>query len=202
MEDDPILQLVERFQKGVNREEAFQRIFQRFYPMVRLFFNRKGFSDDQSRDLTQEVFYRVFRTIDNFRHESSFERWLWEVANHVYLNELRRRKTEKRHAIEVRLDMGAPSEADIPEPVREGPLELVIKEEQTKALRAALAALPEQMRMCCMLRYGRGLKYQDIADVMNVSIETVKSHLHQARRRLTAELGRTEEPDTKREKPP
>jgi DNA-directed RNA polymerase specialized sigma24 family protein len=45
------------------------------------------------------------------------------------------------------------------------------------------------MRTCCLLRYVRGLKYQEIATVMKISIETVKAHLHQARKRLIEKLG-------------
>jgi len=45
------------------------------------------------------------------------------------------------------------------------------------------------MRLCCALRYERGLKYEEIADVMKISIETVKAHLHQGRKRLAARLG-------------
>ena len=64
----------------------------------------------------------------------------------------------------------------------------VIKGEQLAAFRAALQELPDQMRRCCLLRYEKGLKYQEIAVVMKISIETVKAHLHQARKRLAARL--------------
>ena len=49
--------------------------------------------------------------------------------------------------------------------------------------------MPDQMRRCCLLRYDKELKYKDIADEMGISIETVKAHLHQARKRLIARLG-------------
>ena len=65
----------------------------------------------------------------------------------------------------------------------------MIKRERSARLRSALQELPPQMRTCCVLRYVRGLKYQEIATVMKISIETVKAHLHQARKRLIEKLG-------------
>ena len=191
-EDDPI-KLVELIQAGVEVEANASKLFKRFRSKVRSFFLNKHFSPEESDDLTQDVFLRVFKGIDTFRRESRFERWLWEIAGHIYLNEIRRRRTEKRDAREQSLDAvketeeGSTPALAIPSP---GPSqeEEVVRSERSKALHAALKGLPDQMRRCCILRYERGLKYQEIATVMGISIETVKAHLHQARKRLTALL--------------
>lgn len=200
---DDILKIIESIQAGIRVEESCEKIYKQFRPTVRSFFLRKGFSPQESEDLTQDVFLRVFKSIDTFRRESRFERWLWEIAAHIYSNEIRRRRTEKRNVREHSLDTvveteeGAAPVFEIPSP---GPSqeEEVVQNEQSKALRAALKGLPEQMQRCCILRYERGLKYQEIATVMGISIETVKAHLHQARKRLTALLGN----DPKKEKHP
>jgi RNA polymerase sigma-70 factor (ECF subfamily) len=200
VEDDPILELIQQIQAGIRVEENFEKLFRRFRPLVQSFFLRKGFSSEESKDLTQDVFFRVFKGIDTFRGESRFERWLWEIADHIYLNELRRRKTEKRHGIEQSLDATTESD-DGSNPAPEipasdlSPEELVLHRQGLSALRAAFQKLPAQMRRCCILRYEKGLKYQEIAVVMKISIETVKAHLHQARKRLTARLG-VERPDS------
>ena len=200
MDDDSLLELIRQIQAGIRVEENFEKLFRRFRPLVHSFFLRKGFSVEESRDLTQEVFFRVFKGIDTFRGDSRFERWLWEITDNIYLNELRRRRTEKRHGIEHSLD--APKESGSePNPVLEiaapglSPEEQVLQQQDLEALRAAIQELPDQMRRCCILRYERGLKYQEIADEMEISIETVKAHLHQARKRLMAKLG-LEEPDS------
>jgi RNA polymerase sigma-70 factor (ECF subfamily) len=197
--DDPILELIRQIQAGIRREENFERLFRRFRPLVSSFFIRRGFSSEESRDLTQDAFLRVFKGIDTFRGDSRFERWLWEIADNIYLNELRRRKTEKRHAIEQSLDApvenadGSSSTMELPDP-EAGPEDAVIRRQSLKALRAAFKDLPDQMRRCCILRYEKGLKYQEIAVVMKISIETVKAHLHQARKRLTSRLGLKPDP--------
>jgi len=195
VDEDPLLQLVEQIQAGTRREESCERLFRKFRPLVHSFFLRKGFSAEESRDLTQDVFLRVFKGIGTFRRESRFERWLWEIADHIFLNEVRRRKTEKRHGIERPLDVLGESEAELSEvmeiPTEElNPEDEFLQRQNLATLRAAFQELPDQMRRCCTLRYERGLKFQEVADIMGISIETVKAHLHQARKRLTSRVGK------------
>lgn len=193
-EDDPILRLVEEIQAGIRVDENSSRLFELHRPRVQAHFIRKGFTTEESKDLTQDTFLRVFKAIDTFRRESRFEWWLFEVADSVYKNELRRRSADKRDGIEQSLDVPVSDETPAgpgmilatPEP---NPEEVVSLGEQLARIRSALQELPPQMRLCCVLRYERGLKYNEIAKVMNISIETVKAHLHQARKRLIAKLG-------------
>jgi RNA polymerase sigma-70 factor (ECF subfamily) len=191
---DDILKLIEEIQAGIRVEESSEKIYRKFRPRVRSFFLNKGFSPQESDDLTQDVFLRVFKSIDTFRRESRFERWLWEITSHIYLNEIRRRRTEKRDARELSLDAATETE-DGPAPALvipstdPSPEAEIVRNQRSKALHDALKELPDQMRRCCILRYERGLKYQEIATVMGISIETVKAHLHQARKRLMDLLG-------------
>lgn len=192
--DDDILKIVEEIQAGIRVEENCEKLYKRFRSRVRSFFLSKGFSPQESDDLTQDFFLRVFKSIDTFRRESRFERWLWEIRAHIYSNEIRRRRTEKRDAPEQSLDavteteegsapaLAIPSSAPSPE-------DEVVRSERSKAFHAALKGLPDQMRRCCILRYERGFKYKEIAYIMGISIETVKAHLHQARKRLMDLLG-------------
>ena len=191
--DDPVMRSIEEIQAGIRVEENSENLYRTFRATVRSFFLRKGFSPQESDDLTQDVFLRIFKGIDTFRRDSRFERWLWEVTSNIYLNELRRRRAEKREAWEESLGVttAAKKEAErsLVSSLALSPEEEIAKSDRAKALRAALEGLPDQMRRCCILRYERGLKYQEIATVMKISVETVKSHLHQARKRLMALLG-------------
>jgi RNA polymerase sigma-70 factor, ECF subfamily len=203
VEDDP-LRLVEQIQAGIRVEESSEKLYKRFRPGVRSFFLHKGFTPQQSDDLTQDVFLRVFKGIATFRHESRFERWLWEIRTRIYFNEVRRLRTEKRYGLEQSLDSGVETEEGLGpgitlQSTEPSPEEEVVRRDQSQALQAALQGLPDQMRRCCILRYGQGLKYKEIAVLMKISIETVKAHLHQARKRLTAELGEPAGPGPKRE---
>ncbi|HEX4959632.1 MAG TPA: sigma-70 family RNA polymerase sigma factor [Thermoanaerobaculia bacterium] len=192
-EEDKSRWLILQIQAGIDLEENFRRLYALTSPRVLAFFRRKGESHDDSRDLTQEVFFRVSRGIDAFRHESRFERWLLEIARHVFSNHVRSRRTGKRDAPEYSLDLVADGEdgstagLQVADPAPD-PLDQLIQQQQRSALRDALQRLPTQMRLCCAFRYQRGLKYDEIAEIMKISIETVKAHLHQGRKRLAAQL--------------
>jgi RNA polymerase sigma-70 factor, ECF subfamily len=193
-DQDPTPWLIEQIQAGIDVDENSGKLFNLHQKRVIRFFRHRGFSEEDSRDLTQEVFSRVFNAIDTFRQESRFERWLFEISLNVYRNELRRRGAEKRDALEISID-NAPEDDSHPgpkvEPVskEKDPLDGIIDRERQTALHKAFQELPAQMRRCCELRYIQGLKYHQIATVMKISIETVKAHLHQARKRLMDKLG-------------
>jgi RNA polymerase sigma-70 factor (ECF subfamily) len=192
-DQDPSLRLIEKIQAGIDVDESSRQLYELHYRKIINYFRGKRFSPEDSRDLTQEVFSRVFKAIDTFRRESRFERWLFEIATNAFRNKLRSMGAEKRDAPEISIDV-SPEDEGAPrarEPVSEerGALDSMIERERRAKLRSELQALPAQMRTCCVLRFERDLKYHEIATVMKISIETVKAHLHQARKRLTNKLG-------------
>lgn len=194
-DQDPTLRLIEKIKLGKDVEESSRKLFELHYRKLIGFFHRHGFSSEESRDLTQDVFYRVFKSIDTFRQESRFERWLFEIALNIYRNELRRKGAEKRDAPEVSINVateGEDPQGPIVSPVSGDPnvLDTLIDRERRAILIAEFQKLPAQMQTCCRLRYQKGFKYQEIATEMEISIETVKAHLHQARKRLIDRLGK------------
>ena len=186
---------IERWQAGIEMEESFHQIFCRYSRLVFSFFAKRGFSTEECQDLVQETFLRVYRSLGTFRGDARFETWLWQIAANVYRNTLRSQSTQKRDAEMVGLDEplgGAPEEGDrstLLEAGGRGPLDGVLADERSKLLRSALEDLPVQMRRCVLLRVDQDLKYREIADLMKVSIDTVKAHLFQARQALKSKLG-------------
>ncbi len=174
--------------------DAPEDLFRRYHRAVVSFFARRGFSIEESQDLAQETFFRVFKHIDGFRGESSLETWLFQVAANLYKNTLRSRSTIKRDGQEVPLDTPGEEPAVVaegafwcsPDP---GPLGGLLTEERAKLLWDAVQDLPPQMRQAVFLRVDKDLKYREIAELMHVSIETVKAHLYQARQQLRDRLG-------------
>ena len=81
-----------------------EELFRRYYRPVVAFFVRRGFSIEESRDLAQETFLRVFKNMDSFRGESAVETWLFQIAGNLYKNTLRSLQTQKRDAQEVSLE--------------------------------------------------------------------------------------------------
>lgn len=195
-QENPVNALVAAIQEGRRIGESSGRLFDLFRPRVFHFFAKKGFTVEESRDLTQESFVRVFTGIATYRGAITFDQWLFDIATNVYRKEIRQRHAEKRDGFEESLEAERSGDA-----AEEGagsttplvasapsPFEMLAAREERARLRAALQKLPPNMRACCRLRYEQSLKYEEIARVMGISIETVKAHLHQAKKRLTQAL--------------
>lgn len=169
--------------------EDFRRLFDRYYRPVVHFFVRRGFSKEESRDLAQETFLRIHRGLKDFRHEASEVTWLFRIARNVGANSLRDRDAVKRSAEEeIPLDDLADFSIDLPTANEPGPEDQLLSAESREQLHQAVQALPRQMRRCLVLRL-EDLKYREIADIQNISLQAVRSHLAQARQRLGGLLG-------------
>src|SRR5947199_7741977 len=101
---EPIQGLIEQLQTGSSRDEAFRRLFDLYSPRLYHFFIRRGFSHQDSLDLTQETFLGIYRGMETFRRDASFETWLFKIATNAYRKRLRRGAAGKRDAREVPLE--------------------------------------------------------------------------------------------------
>ena len=185
--------LVAALRRGGDREEICRELHERYYKPTYGYFARQGFSPEECRDLTQETFLRLFRGLDGFRGRSRFETWLYEISVNVCRNELRDRSALKRDRREVSLEGGREnggSSGALPlrSPERE-PMDDLLAKEQLSLLRRELESLPPRMRRCLQLRLDQELKFREIAVLEQVSIDTVKSQLAQAKKRLRLRLG-------------
>lgn len=181
-----VAQAARDFQQGLEREQSFRVLFEHFHRPVRRFFARKGFSADECLDLAQDVFLRTYEGLEGWRGDAKVSTWIFRIAQTTYLKRLRAGATAKRTGHEVareEIEAFDPALANTP-----GQLDQVIDDERRQALRRAVRSLPDKMRQCLTLRIDRGLKYREIADELEVSIDTVKAHLAQARKRLRDEL--------------
>lgn len=180
--------LVSQLVGGRNREEAFREIYRIYARPVLGFFLNRGIASEECHDLRQETFLNLYRGIDSFRGQSSFETWLFSIAANVWRNTLRHRSAQRRSGQEVSLQDETTSRPP-PQLAEEGQQEnAIVAGESIRLLQQELDALPERMRQCFVLRIGQELKYREIASLMEISESTAKSHVHQARRRLRASL--------------
>lgn len=165
-----------------------QRLYERYYPAIVAFFQRRGVGREEALDLAQETFLRVHRGMDTFRREARLETWLFKIATHVWLNHLRHRGALRRQhwevSLEEALEQGLPViEREARERAAEDPPQLagLLREERVQRLRQAIAELAPRTRQIVLMRVDGGLKYREIAESLGLSIETVKVHLHQAK---------------------
>lgn len=196
-EKERIARAVRAFQRGIDREQSFRILFDRYHDVVHGFFAHRVCSPEDRLDLTQETFLRVYKGLESYRREAEFGTWLFRIAYNTYLKWLRRRKGESWN-----LQLAPPAGGDSPRITWEGdqpvavsrqptPLDDTLEHERQRELREAIGDLPEQMRRCTELRVFQELSYREIAAVMRLSIETVKVHLFQARKKLKGALRET-----------
>lgn len=136
-----------------------------------------------AEDLAQETFLKAFRRLSTYDRERKFSSWLFKIAHNTAIDHLRRRRLTT-----VSLEAGEELDADydpaLVDPEAETPEEAAQRSDLARHLERALASLRPEYREILVLRYREGLAYNEIAEVMQVPLGTVKTHLHRARREL------------------
>jgi len=167
--------LITLFQTG--EQEVFRVLVQRYQEKVRNLIYSIFHDEDLVSDLAQEVFIKSYEALPYFRFESSFYTWIYRIAVNKCRDEMRRRKVKKW------LSLGSLSEsAD-----REFQEKTSVHPENTEAqeiVSKGLQLLPEKFRLAILLKDINGLSYEEMADVMQCEIGTVKSRLSRARSML------------------
>ena len=174
----------------------FSKLYTSHYKPILRFFARNGISEERQKDLAGETFLRAYRGLSDFRGDAKPSTWLFRIARHVLYNARRDSQAAKRRGEEVSLEA---AQEDGKQFSCDGvyksvgrmsfdPLQSMLEAEKAALLRDALEVLSRQMRYCVKLRL-QGLKYREIAAVQKISVETVKAHLFQARKRLKEMLG-------------
>ncbi len=181
-------------------EQDFEFLYSRYYRYLYSFFLVRGCSPEECQDLIQETFLKAYRGSRKFRGEASVRTWLLKIAGHTFQNFIRSRSALKRNAKVVSLQdlqksPSPPSEVGFGGRDPFGPLERMLGAERKNLLEDALQDLPPRMRTCLQLRIHEDLKYREIATLMQISIQTVKSQLSQAKKRLKESLSKHFEDD-------
>jgi RNA polymerase sigma-70 factor (ECF subfamily) len=174
--------LVRRAAKG--HRAAFAELVRRHQGKVRGLLLRLGGDRTLADDLAQEVFLRAFRGLCGFEGRASFATWLYRISYNAYLNHSTR--TRKYAALPERYD----SATVAPDDALSAP-----RSDLRRDLEAAVAALPDRYRGVVVLFYLQELSYPEIAEILDLPLGTVKTHLHRAKRLLRARLGDDAIPD-------
>jgi RNA polymerase sigma-70 factor (ECF subfamily) len=143
---------------------------------------------DEALDLSQEVFLRVFRTINGFRGQSALKTWIYRIV----INQARNRQRfwrRRRRSDQVSLDQHVAEHGDLTQPGDgTSPHRALARKELASRLWSALNDLPFDQRTVIVLREIDGLSYEDIAFSLGVAVGTVKSRLTRARQALRVQL--------------
>ena len=187
-----IPRLVRNIGRGEDVDGNFKNLFEIFDRRVFYFFVRRGCTREEAHDLTQETFVRLYRGLADYRPEGKFEAWLFSIAANVWRGYVRDQSRLKRDGEVVPIHR-VPEWTGIPQPGASespaDPLREVLSKEQKAQLRGAFDALPPQMRQCVLFQVEHGYKYREIALLMKISVDTVRSQLYKAREKLKVRLG-------------
>jgi RNA polymerase sigma-70 factor (ECF subfamily) len=175
--------------------DRFKALYETYYwRIVRFLMRAFRLSQEDAEDLAQDVFMRVFRTIEDYRGDAKWA-FLETTARNLGINRVRGLKTKKRNAKTVELD---DPQVNF-EPEAAAGVDYAERENaalRRKQLHDAIAALPDGQRQCIQL-YLDDFKYDEIARILRISPDAVKSRLRDARKLLIARLGDVELPEEK-----
>lgn len=133
-------------------------------------------------DLTQDAFIRLMRSIGTFRGETKFTTWLYRLVVNLSLDRLRRSGQAT-----IRLDDDPELDLATSDQMVDAP-SVAERREVASVVRRAVEQLPEGQRLALTLHYFEDMRYEDIADVMGVPLNTVKSHIRRGKERLSGML--------------
>lgn len=181
------LSLVERCR--ANDEAAFNEVVSRYKNKVYNYIYRMTGSSDDAEDLTQEVFIRMYTSIDSFRSQSSLNTWLFRIAGNLCIDRFRRGKNRTAaYSLDDPISDGeGETTREIADHTYE-PQRLLENEEMADQIQGALAQLPEKLRATLLLHDIEGLPYEEIAQIVGCPLGTVKSRLFNARMQLRQRL--------------
>jgi RNA polymerase sigma-70 factor (ECF subfamily) len=171
------------------REDAFRVLVNTFQD--RVFNTCLGFLEnrEEAEDAAQETFMEVYRSLRNFREEAKLSTWIYRIAVSKSLLAIRRKRRKKRFALFVsQRDDGGIEEAPDNATAANHPLAQLENKEDAEILYAAMGKLAESQRIAFTLNKIEGLRYEEIAEVMNVSLSSVESLVHRAKMNLQKRL--------------
>lgn len=148
-------------------------------PLLR-YFLEPPFTREDAEDLVQKTMLLVFRNASELREEERFVGWVYAIARNVKITERSRARAEMRLVVH-----GVPEPADPSAPGEDAP----DGDARAAAVRTAIEALPSRQRQCLLLRVRDELPYEEIAELLGLSVLTVRNHIAEGKKSLRRSLG-------------
>jgi RNA polymerase sigma-70 factor (ECF subfamily) len=178
------------------REAAYRELIRRYErPIFALLF-RMVRDRELAEDLSQETFVKALNAIESYRPEFKFSSWIFKIANNAAIDHLRRRELDT-------LSLDGSPHAETPEAMQatalqigsrqESPLDAVEAKELGGAIESAIGRLRPEYRSCILLRHVEGRAYEEIAEMLDLPLGTVKTYIHRARNELRQALAHLKE---------
>lgn len=178
--------LIHRAAKG--DEAAFEQLLTQHEKSVYNLCLRMTGNPEDAMDVSQEVFLRVWKNLSSYQYDAAFSTWLFRIASNACIDFLRAKK--RRNDVSLTMqdendgedkELAVPDETPLPE-------EQLLAKEQQSAVMKAMNELPPDFREILQLRVVEELPYEEIAEILDIKVGTVKSRLARARELLRKNL--------------
>lgn len=176
---------------------AFEELILKHEKIVyNLAFRMMNHSED-AMDISQEVFLKAYRSLSNFDERSAFSTWLYRITHNTCIDEIRKRKGKQTYSLEEDLESEDGSMQRQVADDGDTPEESLMRKEQKSEILRALDTLSEEHKVAIILRDVKGLSYEEIAEILELSLGTVKSRINRARNQLKTEILKIREQNEK-----
>ena len=177
--------LIEQALQG--NEKAFESLLKKYRNLVFSIMLKMVRNKQEAEDLTQEAFMKAFSSLSTFNDEFAFSTWLMKIASNNCIDFLRKRKLKTYSIHEPINYKDEKIEIDIPDHDA-GPERILIQGERSRMIEEAINELPERYRYVVILRHKEEKSYEEIAEIMNLPLGTVKAQIFRAREILNKKL--------------
>jgi RNA polymerase sigma-70 factor (ECF subfamily) len=183
--------LVDRFKSG--DQAAFNEMVSRYWDRIYAMVNQLLRNQQDAEEVTQDAFIRAHRGLANFRGDSAFSTWLYQIATNLARNRYWywwRRKRDKSVSFDAPVSAdNTTTLADIIPAELETPEDATVTQEFVSRIATGMEKLSAKHREILVLRNIKNLSYEEIAAILGISVGTVKSRIARARESLRAKMG-------------
>ena len=158
--------------------ESFESIYKVYSGFVYNVAFRVLNNRDEAQEISQEVFLTVYRKLKSFKFKSSFKTWIYRITVNMAINYAKKKSKDRDRTVGY-------DDSEFNRTINSTDEEIE-REQQEKVISSLLETLNPDQRVCIVLRSVEGLSYQEIAESLNVNINTVRSRLKRARETLLA----------------
>ena len=177
-------------------ERAYRELVRRYERPIFSLIYRMVRDRELAEDLAQETFVKALNALDSYRPEYKFSSWIFKISHNAAIDHLRRRELDT-------LSLEGSPHAATPDAIEatalqigdrgETPLDVVEAKELGGEIEQAIARLRPEYRQCILLRHVEGRAYEEIAEILDLPLGTVKTYIHRARNELRAYLAHLKE---------
>ncbi len=183
---DDDAELIRRARAG--DRQALDDLVRRHYRNVFNLAYRLCNNYDDAQDIVTEAFIRVHNALPSFRGDANFSTWLYRIVKNVFLDERKKQRIRTHSSLEDMVELEDSSVSRQVEDPRPGPDWQVERHERAGMVQQAVLALPKNQRLMIGLYHFQHLSYEEIAEIIDLPIGTVKSRLNRARLALKNKL--------------